>query len=363
MPTLLERNWNGAFFDRWESLPEEKRQLEKNALLAGYISFARSQSPFYQERLSGFDPKASHPLEKVPVLTSEDIRQVVPPLGNKLLVTGASGYTVFQSGGTTGLPKTTLFSCAELDGLDRLNARGFFACGLVREDRVANCWAVGSLYMTFVHINRMLQQYGCENYPFSNQTPVPFIHTVVKQFGVNCITGIASVVLNALRGIVELGREGIEIDKIYFGGEQLYETDRREIEKNFGTKIICAPGYGTVDTWYLGYQCLKCPPGVFHAHDDDVFLEIVDEETGRACGSDEAGMLYATAFPRRVTPIVRYRVGDRVKWLGNLCGCGRTTPLFQLLGRGDDVLRIGYDSVDYAFIQSACSRLPAFRGR
>ena len=52
-------------------------------------------------------------------------------------------------------------------------------------------------------------------------------------------------------------------------------------------------------------------------------------------------MLYATALPRRLTPIVRYRVGDRARWLGCRCACGRTTPLFELLGRGDDILRIG----------------------
>ena len=66
------------------------------------------------------------------------------------------------------------------------------------EDRVGNLFAVGSLYMTFVHINRMLQQYGCQNYPFSNHTAVDFIHTVVKQFDVRVLTGIASVVTTIL---------------------------------------------------------------------------------------------------------------------------------------------------------------------
>jgi phenylacetate-CoA ligase len=63
-------------------------------------------------------------------------------------------------------------------------------------------------------------------------------------------------------------------------------------------------------------------------------------------------MALATVFPRRLTPIVRYRVGDRAQWVGQACACGRTTPLFRLLGRGDDVLRIGFDSVAYDHIQS-----------
>jgi phenylacetate-coenzyme A ligase PaaK-like adenylate-forming protein len=183
---------------------------------------------------------------------------------------------------------------------------------------------------------------------------------VVQLFRVNCLTGIASVVLNALRAFPNA--DGIQIDKIFFGGEHLYEADKREIENKFGTKTILAPGYGTVDTWYIGYQCEKTGTGVFHAHDDQTYIEIVNEDTGEAVTPGEAGMMYATAFPRRVTPIVRYRVGDRAMWLAERCACGRTTPLFQLLGRGDDVLRIGYDSVDYNAVQAHVLTVPGLSG-
>src|SRR5262249_34222306 len=154
---------------------------------------------------------------------------------------------------------------------------------LTPQDRVCNLFAVGGLYMTFLHINRMLQQYGCMNFPFSNHTPVDFIRTVAKLFKVNCITGIASVALNCLRGMDKLGLDGIRIKKLYYGGEHFYEADKREVRDKYGVEIVAAPGYGTVESWYLGYQCLSCPTGVFHAHDDQSYLEIVDEETGRAC--------------------------------------------------------------------------------
>ena len=73
-------------------------------------------------------------------------------------------------------------------------------------------------------------------------------------------------------------------------------------------------------------------------------------------------MLYATVLARRLTPIVRYRVGDRARWLDARCPCGRTTPLFELLGRGDDILRIGFDSIDYRYIQECVSRVKGLSG-
>lgn len=359
MTLLTERA--RLFYDGWEKLPEERRRILSKENLDRYVSFAAGSVAFYQDRLAQYEKDAQHPLKDVPVLSSSDLRSLLPPVADTLVVGGAKDYTVFQSGGTTGVPKTTLFSHAELEQLNLPNARGFYALGLSETDRVANLFAVGGLYMTFVHINRMLQQYGCMNFPFSNHTPVDFIHTVVKLFSVNTMTGIASVVMNCLRGMSEIGAEGIKIEKIFYGGEHLYEADKKEITERFGTKLIAAPGYGTVDTWYLGYQCLQCPTGVFHAHDDQVYLEIVNEDTNEHCGN-EPGMLYATAFLRRLTPIIRYRVGDRARWLAEPCPCGRTTPLFKLLGRGDDVLRVGYDSVDYQFIQETVMKVPGLTG-
>jgi len=359
MSLLTKRE--GRFYDRWEEADQEERKKATRTRLHSYVEWA-SQLSFYQMRLKAYDPKSPQPLQNIKPLQSSELRQVLPPESNELVVPGTASYNVFQSGGTTGTPKTSLFSHSELDALDLPNARGFFACGLREKDKVANLFAVGSLYMTFVHINRMLQSYGCINFPFANNSLTEFIHTVTKQFRINVFTGVSSIVLNALREFEAFGTKDLKIEKIFFGGENLYEADKEEIRKKFGTQTILAPGYGTVDTWYIGYQCEQTPPGVFHAHDDQCFIEIVDEESGAACGPGQKGMLYATAFPRRITPIVRYRVGDLAAWIESPCPCGRTTPLFQLFGRGDDVLRIGYDSVDYNSIQESVKKVPGLSG-
>lgn len=358
--SLLNKR-EGRFYDRWEEADEAERKSTSRTRLHSYIEWA-SQLSFYQSRLKTYDPKSPQPLQNVKPLQSSELRQVLPPESNQLVIPATFSYNVFQSGGTTGTPKTSLFSHSELDALDLPNARGFFACGLKETDRVANLFAVGSLYMTFVHINRMLQSYGCINFPFANNSLNEFIHTVAKQFRINVFTGVSSILLSALREFESFGTSELKIEKILFGGENLYEADKEEIRRKFGTQTILAPGYGTVDTWYIGYQCEQTPSGVFHAHDDQCFIEIVDEETGAACVTDQVGMLYATAFPRRITPIVRYRVGDLAAWLEKPCSCGRTTPLFQLFGRGDDVLRIGYDSVDYNSIQESVRKVTGLSG-
>ncbi len=345
------------FFDDWETTPLDQKQFLIQKKLENYIEFSKKETPFYLNRLNEFKKNSDNPLSKIPPLLSSDLRFNLPPSGNSLLSSKTNQMTVFQSGGTTGTPKTSLFTDNELQQLDLPNARGFYALGLKPQDRVANLFAVGGLYMTYTHINQALQRYGCINFPFSNQTPPEFVKTVTELYNINCFTGITSVVLNCLRFIHQNSKKQLTIEKVFYGGEHIYPSDRDELRKKFNTSIIAAPGYGTVDTWYLGYQCLDCPPGVFHQHDDQCYLEIIDQHSGQACKADEIGMLYATAFPRRLTPIIRYQVGDLAKWIKSPCQCGRTTPLFKLLGRGDDVLRIGYDSIDYNFIQNLVSQV------
>ncbi len=360
--SFLDELGTGAFYDDWEDRPSEFRTRIIRERLHEYLSHARENVPFYRERTRSVDIRAEHPLSNVPILESADLRELLPPKSDRLLAKKDAAFTVFQSGGTTGFPKTSLFTCEEIDALDLPNARGFFALGLSKEDRVANLFAVGGLYMTFVHINRMLQQYGCMNFPFSNHTPADFIGAMTRLFRINCFAGITSVVLDCLRKMAETGDRTIRIEKVFYGGEHIYPADREFLRETFGTSLVAAPGYGTVDTWYIGYQCRECGPGVFHAHDDQTFIEIFDEEARHHCGPGETGMMYATPFVRRLTPIIRYRVGDRAQWLGDPCPCGRTTPRFRLLGRGDDVLRIGFDFIDYAYVQEKVASIPGLSG-
>src|SRR5437016_3837940 len=127
--SLLDQKSRQGFFDPWESLPEEKRRILIKKNLDEYVEFAGQGLAFYRDRLAAYDPSAEMPLAGVKTLTSVDLRELVPPNGNTLVTGGSRDYTVFQSGGTTGLPKTTLFSHAELERLTLPNARGFFACG------------------------------------------------------------------------------------------------------------------------------------------------------------------------------------------------------------------------------------------
>ena len=357
MLSLYSLAENNTYFDSWESLSSAAKNEHIEKKIARIIALAM-ETPFYQSRVSQNKPS----LSDFPILLSNDLRENLPPINNNLLTKNTNAYNVFQSGGTTGKPKTSLFTHAELEKINYANARGFYAVGLKPADSAINLWAVGSLYMTFVHIHRMLQNYGCVSFPFSNNSPDHFVLSIARNFKANCITGVGSSIMGLLKSIPESERNNYHFNKFYYGGEHIYPADRQFLKNAFGIEQVFAPGYGTVDSWYLGYQCDQCPEAVLHSHDDQVFLEVLDPDTSKPVTKGEKGILHATVFDRELTPIIRYKVGDVVEELTDPCSCGRSTPLFKLYGRGDDKLRIGYEFIDYDLIQDIISKYKGLSG-
>ena len=78
----------------------------------------------------------------------------------------------------------------------------------------------------------------------------------------------------------------------------------------------------------IGYQCANALPGVHHVFSQMVKVEEVNEEA------------IVTSFVRKTLPIIRYRTGDRIKFLEEECSCGSADPRFKLLGRIDQQVQV-----------------------
>ncbi|MDZ7702284.1 MAG: hypothetical protein U5J98_09625 [Halobacteriales archaeon] len=75
--------------------------------------------------------------------------------------------------------------------------------------------------------------------------------------------------------------------------------------------------------------------GQGHAH-----VELIDPQTGEAIGFEDGaeGELVYTHLRREATPLLRFRSGDVARVVGTDCGCGRTSPRIQCIGRTDEML-------------------------
>jgi phenylacetate-CoA ligase len=83
--------------------------------------------------------------------------------------------------------------------------------------------------------------------------------------------------------------------------------------------------------------------GTLHGFDHRLYLEVIEPETGDHVAPGEFGELVVTVMSRELFPCVRFRLGDRIRYLGiGECGCGRAFTAFEsgTISRYDDMIKI-----------------------
>ncbi|MFP4499273.1 MAG: phenylacetate--CoA ligase family protein, partial [Vulcanimicrobiota bacterium] len=175
--------------------------------------------------------------------------------------------------------------------------------------------------------------------PIAGNVELDMIIHYVELFKPTTIVGLPSMIVQLAERIKNRGIN-ITIEKILYGGEHFSAEAVSFLREILGTRLIHSAGYASVDAGPIGYQCQENIGGVHHQLYEYMFLEILDRQTGEPVADGEVGEIAVTNLNRRLMPIIRYRTGDLGRKLNRGCKCMHGTPLFELMGRCDDALRI-----------------------
>lgn len=110
--------------------------------------------------------------------------------------------------------------------------------------------------------------------------------------------------------------------------EELSPPIRSYLERIFGAPVFNY--YASNETTAIAQEC-EYREGL-HVNDDWVLVEITDTD-GRPVPAGTPGEVLVTSLDNEVMPFIRYRIGDRGRWLPELCRCGRTLPRIEIEGR------------------------------
>jgi phenylacetate-CoA ligase len=304
--------------------------------LSRLVAFARSTSPYYRERLEGVEDFTLFPL-----LTSRDLFLTTPPRGNDILTGPPDRAYTFASGGSTGEPKFCFYEYEEFDHVGAILARIYEIAGLTRRDLVANLFVAGSLWTSFLAATKALEKMGARSLPIAGNADMELILSYLDIFRPTALIGIPSIIIQIAEMVEKRSTGRLLVEKILYGGEHMSPEVRQYLREVLGTKTIMSAGYASVDAGVIGYQCGYCKGSIHHLLADYAYVEILDPEAGTPLKRGERGEIVVTNLHRRLMPIIRYRTGDAGRLLAGPCPCGREDPLFELLGRCDDVVRVG----------------------
>ena len=299
-------------------------QLEK---LRKTLTYAQNNSRFYKALLSEFDPDAIKDMADVarlPFTVPGDIAECpndflcVSPRDIGRIVT-------LSTSGTTGKPKRVFFTED-----DQELTVDFFHHGMMtladKSDRVMICMpgstegSVGDL------LQKGLRRFGCESVvygPIKDETHA--LDTIISE-NITCVVGIPSQI-HTLARLSENAERPPVLKSVLLSADYVPTAAASAIEKAWGARVY--GHYGMTETGLGGGVACDAQCG-YHLREADLLFEIIDAASGLPVPDGEYGEVVFSTLTRRGMPLVRYRTGDRARFLTEPCPCG---TVLRRLGR------------------------------
>lgn len=272
----------------------------------------------------------------VPSLRLADLRAfIAEPARIGELVDGR--YAVWESSGSSGEPGIFVHDTAALQVYDLLEA-------LRRPSRWLGLGPLAFVGATHGHfasvctIERHRRQHpwlAPMLRSFSFLQPMASLCHELQGFAPRVLAAYPSMAL-ALAEEAEAGRLQLRLASVWTGGETLTAALRETLERAFGAPVVNS--YGASEFLSIAGAC---DHGALHLNADWVVLEPVDERHRPVPPGQFGHTTLLTNLANRVQPILRYDIGDGVRFLHAHCACGSTMPIIRVQGRCDEVLTLG----------------------
>jgi phenylacetate-CoA ligase len=327
------------------------------------------QAPFYRNRWSkaGLQPgdiTSLADLDSIPTFTSDDLKSSIsarPPFGEHYVFDDRTviPLKIQTSGGTTGMPRPTLFDPVawEVQGIQM--ARAFYAQGARPGDiaQITYTNALGNAaWNAYIAMHHWLGVI-----PLTTGTGLVTPSERQLEYAVSLGTNwwfARGEYLGRLTQVAEqIGFDLRQLNTRFLHSYLGPDTDgnlRRQLQDAWG-----APVYDNYGTHEIGLVAFECPQqDGKHLNEDTVYLQTADVETEQPVSSGNRGSIIATSLHRSTPPIIRYNLRD-VMVLSDRseCSCGLATrKLSMLLGRADEMVKLRGTNVYPLACQTAINR-------
>lgn len=310
------------------------------ARLRDTVAHAQANSPFYALHLGGVEASAIQSVEaysRLPMMTPEDIRSG----GEQLLCVSQDEITrvvTLTTSGTTGQPKRIFHTADDLEatvdyfswGMTNLVESGQTALVLMPGERPGG---VGRLLVD------ALDRTGARAVTHGVMHDVNIALDQCLKEDAQCIVGSSAHVNMFASAWEKRGLPSGKIQSVLLCWDAAPNAVVHNVERIFGCSVL--RHWGMIETGLGG--AVECfPHSGMHLRETDVFMEIVDPDTGTLLSDGEFGEMVVSTPLRYGMPLIRYRTGDMGRILPDRCEC--KSPLRRLdtqVFRKEDGLSVG----------------------
>jgi len=322
------------FFDDMESRSTLRREEDNNLRLSAMVDSGYRHSKMVRETLDRLSLKPSDivstgDLEKLPVISREEVVELErrePPFGG-FCGENAGIDRIFISPGPVYEPHL---------GENELWARGYFAAGFRKGDRVLNTFSY-HMVAAGLTFHEGLRSTGATVIPSGTSGTETQVQ-LIRDLGVTGYTGTPSFLNAIIKKAEELGhdfRKDFGLRRACFVAEPLQPSLRKKFEEEYG--IDTFQMYGATEVGDIAYECSE--KAGWHIC-EDVIVEIVDPSTGRCVEPGRLGEVVVTRL-NDIFFLLRFGTGDLSSIINEDCPCGRTSSrLSGIAGRVGDAVKV-----------------------
>lgn len=294
--------------------------------------------------------------ERVPTMGKPDCmadQTENPPFGLRVGVPREDAIMINLTGGTSGQGQEAYGRTnSDISIQGHLHHLPWYMAGLRKGDAALNCVPAGGLTTGGWGPTEGFRVGGTTSYPAGGSMSTDAKIDLMLRFGeIHFIYASTSYLQTLTEGFRQRGidpKEAFPMMKSVFAVAEAYPVEWALRTQDFwGAQIH--EGYGSTQAaGFAGGTC-ECGAvhegkrGIIHIYEWHNVFEVVNPETGVPVEEGEDGEIILTNLDIVGSPIVRFRTGDKVRYMGrNACSCGRSWLGIEAgtIGRIDDMMKI-----------------------
>ena len=332
-----------SFLEESQWWPEQRLRCFQQKKLRMLLKHSYENVPYYKElftklRLKPEEIRTIEDLPKLPILEKELIREnfdnrriVAQNVSKKRLIH-------WSTSGSTGEPLSFYKDKISDSWNWACKFRGFEWAGYRLGDRnvriVGNPEIIGKSGRLLEKIKRSLfNMLFISAFEIEEENIDKFV-TMINKFKPVMIRGYSSSIYVLAD---YLGEKHLNIHRprcVVITGEKCFDWQRRVVEHQFGCAVF--DDYGSQEINSIAHECDEHIG--LHVSMENVIVEFVDEN-GQVIRDGRIGDIVVTGLNSFSMPFIRYRLGDRGRYLNIKCPCGRASCLIDHIeGRIPDVI-------------------------
>ena len=324
-----------------ECLDVEERGQQQLERLQSMLNRAHRNVPFYRNRFeqAGIDPsqvESINDLRSIPFTGREHFAENYPyglfavPLRDVVRIHTAQG---------SGLkPTVSGYTKQDLQVWRELVARGLAAAGVTSSDILQ------------IDLDPGLANWGRDYkdgaevieagvIPLSILSPEKKL-MVLRDYRTSVLVTSPSAALQLMDLIFKtnLNPNALALRTLLLMGEPPSPAVQARLEEQLHVKSWVHYGLSEVPGPSVAFECEERRG--LHVSEDHFLAEVIDPATGDILPEGEPGELVLTTLTTRAFPLIRFRTGDRVRFLPGSCSCGRTLRRMEWFPERTDDMQV-----------------------